>query len=61
MINCEMCRLSPDTTDKLLNGTFDLPGKLKFNSNPGTPNNRYESFFILIGCLSTSLVTPTMH
>merc|ERR1719369_1996113 len=31
---------SPDTTDKLLNGTFDLPGKLKFNSNPGTPNNR---------------------
>merc|ERR1712013_487587 len=31
---------SPDTTDKLLNGTFDLPGKLKFTSNPGTPNNR---------------------
>merc|ERR1712112_755530 len=31
---------SPDTTDKLLNGTFDLPGKLKFNSNPSTHNNR---------------------
>ena len=31
---------SPDTTDKLLNGTFDLPGKLKFNSNPSTPDNR---------------------
>ena len=39
-----MSRLSPDTTDKLLNGTFDLPGKLKFTSNPGTPNNRWESF-----------------
>jgi len=31
---------SPDTTDKLLNGTFDLAGKLKFNSNPSTPDNR---------------------
>jgi hypothetical protein len=28
-----------DTTDSLLNGTFDLPGKLIF-SDPSTPENR---------------------
>jgi hypothetical protein len=29
-----------DTTDKLLNGTFDLPGKLNFGGSPSTPSNR---------------------
>ena len=57
-----MSRLSPDTTDKLLNGTFDLPGKLKFNSNPGTPNNRWGRVSSLSKWLFfSSLVTPTMQ
>jgi hypothetical protein len=29
-----------DTTDKLLNGTFDLPGKINFGGSPSTPSNR---------------------
>ena len=57
-----MSRLSPDTTDKLLNGTFDLPGKLKFNSNPGAPNNRWGRVSSLSKWLFfSSLVTPTMQ
>jgi hypothetical protein len=45
---------SPDTTDKLLNGTFDLPGKLKFSSNPSTPDNRTP-----LGSLSSGSIFKT--
>lgn len=39
-----------DTTDKLLNGTFDLPGKLAFSnpSSPSTPAARFVSLDLQI-------------